>query len=91
MEEKNIFQCKICIKNYSSKSSLCNHNNRFHKNIFIEKKSEKNISQTSAKYQPSISQLSAKSEPRKIHTRIGMIVDIAIVNISIFSLDGNMK
>ena len=63
MEEKNIFQCNICVKNYASKSSLCNHNNRFHKHIFIEKKSEQNISQTSAKYQPDISQISAKSEP----------------------------
>ena len=30
-ESENIFSCKICNKKYSSKSSLCNHNNKFHK------------------------------------------------------------
>ena len=84
MEEKNIFQCNICVKNYASKSSLCNHNNRFHKHIFIEKKSEQNISQTSAKYQP-------KVNPPKTHTIFGMIAGIAIANINISNLDGNMK
>ncbi len=34
MEKVNVhseYRCKICNKNYSSKSSLCNHNARFHK------------------------------------------------------------
>ena len=26
----NIFSCKICNKDYASKSSLCNHNKKFH-------------------------------------------------------------
>ena len=28
---KNIFRCNICDKQYSSQSSLCNHNKKFHK------------------------------------------------------------
>ena len=31
-ELKKKFECKICIKNYSSHSSLCNHNKKFHNN-----------------------------------------------------------
>ena len=27
---KSLFSCNICNKNYSSKSSLCNHNKKFH-------------------------------------------------------------
>lgn len=29
-ESINIFSCNICNKTYSSKSSLCNHNKKFH-------------------------------------------------------------
>ena len=35
-EYKKIFRCNICEKNYSSASSLCNHNKKFH-NIIPEK------------------------------------------------------
>jgi hypothetical protein len=31
------YRCNICNKNYSSKSSLCNHNKRFHNNIKSDK------------------------------------------------------
>ena len=27
---KSAFKCNICIKTYASKSSLCNHNKKFH-------------------------------------------------------------
>jgi outer membrane protein OmpA-like peptidoglycan-associated protein len=30
VNDKNTFSCNICNKNYSSKSSLCNHNKKFH-------------------------------------------------------------
>jgi len=30
---KSEFKCNICIKYYSSKSSLCNHNKKFHSNV----------------------------------------------------------
>ena len=30
MDTPKNFQCNLCLKNYSSKSSLCNHNKRFH-------------------------------------------------------------
>ena len=34
MNEKSEYHCSICIKNYSSKSSLCNHTKKFHsKNV----------------------------------------------------------
>ena len=46
MNKSESLHCKICNKYYSSKSSLCNHNKRFHK-----LKSEQSV-----KYQPSISQ-----------------------------------
>ena len=32
-ESIKIFRCNICNKNYSSQSSLCNHNKKFHNNI----------------------------------------------------------
>jgi hypothetical protein len=30
VNDKSLFSCNICIKTYSSKSSLCNHNKKFH-------------------------------------------------------------
>ena len=30
------YSCKICNKNYASASSLCNHNKKFHKKIFVK-------------------------------------------------------
>jgi hypothetical protein len=42
MEEKNNYSCKICNKQYSSQSSLCNHNKRFHTNIKLDSKKVNN-------------------------------------------------
>jgi hypothetical protein len=36
-DNKQIFRCEICKKNYSSNSSLWNHNNKFHKSPSKEK------------------------------------------------------
>ena len=40
VNHKSEFRCNICNKNYASKSSLCNHNKKFHntKNIFCSEK-----------------------------------------------------
>ena len=35
-ESSKVHSCTICNKNYSSKSSLCNHNKKFHKTIATE-------------------------------------------------------
>lgn len=35
MNKSNKYICNICNKNYSSKSSLCNHNKKFHKDEYI--------------------------------------------------------
>tara|TARA_B110000971_G_C20015270_1_gene503607 strand:- start:117 stop:1322 length:1206 start_codon:yes stop_codon:yes gene_type:complete len=35
VNDKSIYSCNICLKNYSSKSSLCNHNKKFHDNTNI--------------------------------------------------------
>ena len=62
MNEKSEYHCCICIKNYSSKSSLCNHTKKFHSKNVINKKVKKyqpKSADTSAKNQPSISQISA--------------------------------
>ena len=32
VNNKSEFRCKICNKDYASKSSLCNHNKKFHHN-----------------------------------------------------------
>jgi hypothetical protein len=36
VNQKNNFSCNICNKNYASKSSLCNHNKKFHNTKNIE-------------------------------------------------------
>jgi len=59
MENNKAFQCNICVKKYSSHSSLCNHNKRFHKDKKKINKSEIIISHQSANYQPVISHTSA--------------------------------
>ena len=48
VNDKSLFRCNICIKTYSSKSSLCNHNKKFHNIINKEclKKTEKNCNST---------------------------------------------
>ena len=43
VNDTSLFSCNICNKNYSSKSSLCNHNKKFHSNIVIQ--SNPNVSQ----------------------------------------------
>jgi hypothetical protein len=30
VNNSSLFSCNLCIKNYSSKSSLCNHNKKIH-------------------------------------------------------------
>jgi transcription elongation factor Elf1 len=56
VNQKNNFSCKICNKKYSSASSLCNHNKKFHNNIEIKKdhlviiKDQKEINFLSCKY-----------------------------------------
>ena len=62
MNEKSEYHCCICIKNYSSKSSLCNHTKKFHSKNVINKKVKKyqpKSADTSAENQPPISQISA--------------------------------
>jgi len=59
MEEKKKYPCKKCNKFYSSHSSLCNHNKRFHNDV---KKGESNISHLSATHQSNISIPSTKNE-----------------------------
>ena len=48
VNDKPLFSCNICIKNYSSKSSLCNHNKKFHSIINNQslQKSEENCTKT---------------------------------------------
>ena len=44
VNQKNNFSCNICDKNYASKSSLCNHNKKFHNtNVKIVKDNVKNV------------------------------------------------
>ena len=46
LEHEKEYSCKICNKLYTSQSSLCNHNKKFHSNIIkiVEKPVEKNKS-----------------------------------------------
>ena len=48
VNDKPLFNCNICIKTYSSKSSLCNHNKKFHNIINNKclKKTEENCNST---------------------------------------------
>ena len=64
MNEKSEYHCSICIKNYSSKSSLCNHTKKFH---------SKNVNQslsveTSINNQPSSVETSIDNQPSSVFT-----------------------
>lgn len=43
VNHNKIFICKICDKKYSSASSLCNHNNKFHSEVGQSKVSQLKI------------------------------------------------
>jgi hypothetical protein len=43
VNHNKIFICKICDKKYSSASSLCNHNNKFHSEVSQSKVSQNTV------------------------------------------------